>query len=59
MIYHFHMFFIDINVLFFSYTFVNSHFTERQSFSNQLEVNYNNNYSTKGFQNVYMYGRDK
>ena len=34
-------------------------YSRRQSFSNQLEVNYTNNYSAKGFQNVYMCGRDK
>ena len=33
-------------------------YSRKKSFSNQLEVN-NNNYSAKGFQNVYMYGRDK
>ena len=36
-----------------------SFYSRRQSFSNQLEVNYNNNHSAKGFQNVHMYGRDK
>ena len=34
-------------------------FYMQQSVSNQLEVNYSNNYSAKRFQNVYMYGRDK
>ena len=36
-----------------------SFYNRRQSFSNQLEVNYNNTYSAKGFQNVHIYGRDK
>ena len=35
-----------------------SFYSRRQSFSNQLEVNYNN-YSAEGFQNVLMYGKDK
>ena len=34
-------------------------YSRRQSFSNQLEVTNNNYYSAKGFQNVYMYGKDK